>query len=188
VAGPSSGRAVVLIDGRVRGTFDQYAASPRFKVERSFHGLAPGPHTITVRATGGRSPEATDALVAIDAFRAGGRTVWSPPVRGSWRTQDVHDGQAAVSDLGRASATVVFHGSGIVWHTARGPFRGKAEVWIDGALVKTVDGFASSPALVTRTFDGLSPGTHTLRIVVLGTGRPAARGTEVAVDGFSVLP
>jgi hypothetical protein len=30
-------------------------------------------------------------------------------------------------------------------------------------------------------------GVHTLRIVVLGEGRPAARGTLVSVDGFAVL-
>jgi len=188
VTGPTFGRAIVLIDGRVRGTFDQYAASNRFRVERAIHGLAAGPHTITVRATGRRSPGASDALVAIDAFRAGGKTVWSPPLRGSWRTQRVGGGTAAVTDLGRASATFVFHGTGVRWRTARGPFRGRAEVWLDGALLRTVDNFAPAPSPVTRTIDGLALGTHTLRIVVLGTARPAARGTEVAVDGFSVLP
>jgi hypothetical protein len=93
-----------------------------------------------------------------------------------------------VTDLGRASATFVFHGTGVRWRTARGPFRGKAELWIDGALQKTVDQFAPAPSIVTRTIDGLTLGTHTLRIVVLGTARPAADGTEIAVDGFSVLP
>jgi hypothetical protein len=66
--------------------------------------------------------------------------------------------------------------------------KGKAELWVDGVLLKTVDNFAPSPTLVTRTIDGLALGTHTLRIVVLGTARPAAKGTEVTVDGFSVLP
>ena len=51
-----------------------------------------------------------------------------------------------------------------------------------------MDNFAPAPVLVTRTIDGLALGTHTLRIVVLGTARPAAKGTEVAIDGFSVLP
>lgn len=187
-AGSTFGRAIVLIDGRVRGTFDQYAAATRFKVERTFHGLAPGPHAITVRATGKRSPGASDALVAIDAFRAGGKTVWTPALTGSWRTQRVGGGTAAVTDLGRASATFAFYGTGVRWRTARGPFKGKAELWVDGVLLKTVDNFAPSPTPVTRTIDGLTLGTHTLRIVVLGTSRPAAKGTEVSVDGFSVLP
>jgi GH25 family lysozyme M1 (1,4-beta-N-acetylmuramidase) len=188
VMGPAFGRAIVLIDGHDRGTFDGYAPANRFKVARTFHGLAPGPHTITVRATGKRSSAATDALVAIDAFRAGGSKVWSPTLTGSWRMQRVGDGTAAVTDLGRASATFVFHGTGVRWRTARGPFRGKAELWIDGALLKTVDNFAPAPAIVTRTIEGLALGTHTLRIVVLGTARPAADGAEIAVDGFSVLP
>jgi hypothetical protein len=34
-AGPSMGRASVLVDGRRIGSFDQYAPSPAFKVARS---------------------------------------------------------------------------------------------------------------------------------------------------------
>jgi GH25 family lysozyme M1 (1,4-beta-N-acetylmuramidase) len=188
VAGPAFGRATVLIDGRARGTFDQYATSPRFKEERTFRGLAPGSHTIMVRATGTRSSIATDSLVAIDAFRTGGKTIWTPALTGSWRTQRAGPGTAAVSDLGRASATFAFHGTGVRWRTARGPFKGRAEVWVDGTLVKTVDNFAPAPQLTMRTIDGLAPGTHTLRIVVLGSARPAAQGAEVTVDGFTVLP
>jgi GH25 family lysozyme M1 (1,4-beta-N-acetylmuramidase) len=188
VAGPAFGRATVLIDGRVRGTFDQYAPATRFKVERTIHGLAAGPHTITVRATGARSPAASDTLVALDAFRAGGKTVWTPAFAASWPAQKVAGGTGSVTDLGRASATFRFHGTGVRWRTARGPFKGKAEIWIDGGLVKTVDNFAAAPSLVARAIDGLPLGTHTLRIVVLGSGRPAAKGAEVTIDGFSVVP
>ena len=39
---------------------------------------------------------------------------------------------------------------------------------------------------VGRTASGLAAGSHTLKVVVLGTERAAARGSRVVVDGFRV--
>ncbi len=84
------------------------------------------------------------------------------------------------------TATFRFSGSQVAWNGPKGPTRGKAQVWIDGAYVKTIDLYASRFSarnrLYTRGFGGA--GSHTLMIKVLGTsGRPV-----VAIDEFIVWP
>jgi hypothetical protein len=75
----------------------------------------------------------------------------------------------------------------IDWTTATGPDQGKAEVYLDGALVKTVNGYATTPSSgVTRSFGDLADGLHTLRILVLGRSRPAASDALVTIDRFEV--
>jgi hypothetical protein len=49
----------------------------------------------------------------------------------------------------------------------------------------TFDGFARTwSTRVKRRFQGLGPGAHVLSVEVLGTRRPAANGTRVAVDAL----
>jgi GH25 family lysozyme M1 (1,4-beta-N-acetylmuramidase) len=189
VAGPTQGKAAVSIDGRERGTFDQYAASADFKVARTFRGLARGEHTITIRVLGKR-PSGSDTQVAIDAFEAGGRLTPDPELDASWgklKLRAASRGRAAVSDGARTEATLVFRGTGVEWHTVRGPDQGRAEVYVDGALVKTWDNYGSRTSLEVRRVTGLEDGVHELRIVVLDEGRAAATGTRVTIDGFSVV-
>ncbi len=190
VAGPSQGRAAVWIDGKAKGTFDQYAPSMSFKVARSFRHLPSGEHTITVRVLGQPgSTNATDAQVSIDAFQAGGNVIWNPVLHSSWRnakSSGASGGSVAVSDLAGSAVAFTFFGSGVEWHTVRGPHQGRAQIYVDGALVKTVDNYASAPAAALRSIDGLVVGVHQLTIVVLGDARPAAAGTEISIDAFAV--
>jgi hypothetical protein len=81
-----------------------------------------------------------------------------------------------------------FRGIGVSWQTVRGPSQGRAQMFVDGALVKTVDNYERQPmAGVTRSVTGLTDGVHTLRIVVLGTARPVATGAFVSVDRLSAI-
>jgi GH25 family lysozyme M1 (1,4-beta-N-acetylmuramidase) len=192
VAGPSYGKASVWIDGHAEGTFNQYAPSVHTKVARSFTGLAPGPHTITVRVLGRRgSLQATDAQVALDAFQGGGRIWWTPPLRTTWQRADVggaSGGDVAVSDQARTTVALTFRGSGVRWQTVRGPDQGRAQIFVDGALVKTVDNYAATTTTgVLRSITGLAVGIHELLIVATGEARPASHGTKVSVDRFSIL-
>jgi hypothetical protein len=65
------------------------------------------------------------------------------------------------------------------------PGRGRAEVWIDGVLAATIDTYRSTTTprqvMFTRTFT--TSGTHTIRMVVLGTSGRA----RVDLDAFLVL-
>ncbi len=73
-----------------------------------------------------------------------------------------------------------FYGTGVRWHTARGPMGGKAKVWLDGAGPLVVDLYRPSLQLVTLEKTGLPLGWHCVVIEV----------TEgiVAVDAFEVVP
>jgi GH25 family lysozyme M1 (1,4-beta-N-acetylmuramidase) len=189
--GPDQGRAAIRIDGVRRGTFDQYAPARHARVARTFDGLERGPHTIVVRAIGTAAASASDTQVVVDAFGFGGDVVANPALEAAWGSVDApaaSGGSLAASDLERASVTFTFRGSGVEWTTVRDRHQGRASIFVDGAFVRTVDGYAASPTYgVVRSVTGLAPGVHTLRVVVLGEGRPAATGTFVSVDRFVAI-
>ncbi len=190
--GPAQGRAAVSIDGHGVGTFDQYAPKPAFRVARRFTKLAHGWHTITVRVLGTASAGPSDTQVSVDAFEAAGELVKNPPLAAAWGTLEsarATEGRAAASDLARSSVSFTFRGTGVEWITIRRRDQGRAELWVDGLLVRTVDDYAAQPTFgVERSITGLASGVHTLRIVVLGQARPAATGALVSVDRFVVIP
>lgn len=190
--GPAQGKASVSIDGRHFGTFDQYAGHASFRVARAFTGLERGAHAITIRVLGTGSAAASDSQVVVDAFEAGGSLVKSPALVASWGTLEssrASEGRAAVADLARASVELTFRGTGVTWETIRRRDQGRAEIYVDGIYVRTLDNYAPTPTFgVERSVTGLAAGLHTLRIVVLGEGRPAATGTAISVDRFVVLP
>ncbi len=190
--GPAQGTASVTIDGHPRGTFNQYATTVNTKVARTFKGLTAGPHSITIHVLGKRgSQAATDAQVAVDAFRAGGKVIWTPALDARWRTVHVSGasgGSVVQSDSAHATMSFAFRGTGVTWQTIRGPAQGRAQLLVDGVLVKTVDNYADQPiAGVARSVTGLADGVHTLSIVVLGTARPVATGAFISVDRLSAI-
>lgn len=99
----------------------------------------------------------------------------SPRHIGGW----VHSSRAR-----GAKAVFKFNGNQVVWLGPKGPAYGRAAVYIDGVLVKTVNlhslGKHYRQKLFTATFSTV--GTHYLTIKVLGTsGHPL-----VSVDGYLV--
>jgi bacillopeptidase F len=189
VTGPSQGKAEVSIDGRSKGTFDQYASSIHYKVARTFKGLPSGEHTITVSVLGRPgSAKAKDQLVAVDAFRVGPTVTATPTLDVRWRTareSAASGGSFASSGLTGASATFTFRGTGVDWYTVRGPNQGRAQILVDGELLRTVDGYAPVATYgVVRSITGLPDDVHTLRIVATGTSRAISTGTLVSVDRF----
>ncbi|HSJ52018.1 MAG TPA: glycoside hydrolase family 25 protein [Actinomycetota bacterium] len=190
VAGPDQGRAAVWIDGVRRGAFDQHSTRPSFGVERTFGGLARGPHTIAIRVLGTASPGATDTKVVVDAFVTPSGTIRTPTVAASWgtiRASRASGGAVAASDLADASISFTFRGTGVDWTTVRDRRQGRAAVYLDGMLLRTVNNYAAEPTFgVVRSIDGLEAGLHTLRIVVLGESRRVSKGTFVSVDRLEV--
>ncbi len=89
-----------------------------------------------------------------------------------------------------AKATITFTGTDVSWVAQRGPDRGKAEVWLDGALVESIDLYAASaqPRRVVYNASSLDPSQqHTLEVRVLGTKRAASTNARVDVDAFVAL-
>ncbi|OGO58501.1 MAG: hypothetical protein A2Z32_03445 [Chloroflexi bacterium RBG_16_69_14] len=106
---------------------------------------------------------------------------------GSWRSAS-HRGYAGdavrYATTAGARATFAFNGTRVIWYGPVGPTRGQARVFIDGALVKTVDlqrsSFTARKAVFTRSWT--TPGKHTLVIEVVGTaGHPYVAIDELAV-------
>ncbi len=104
---------------------------------------------------------------------------------GTWHTltdRYASAGSEASSTAPGSSVTFTFTGSAVGWVAARGPDRGQAKVYIDGAYVHTIDLHASTYGARRLAYVQRWPanGSHTLRIVVVGTtGHP-----RVDVDGF----
>ena len=137
------------------------------------------------------APGAADTQIAVDAIQVGGKVIWSPELGFAWgkaKNTGASGGDVAVSDLARTTATLAFYGTGVDWHTVKGPHQGRAQIYLDGSLLRTVDNFANAPVTAVRTIGGLALGEHQLRIVALGEARPAARGTQTSIDAFTVIP
>lgn len=193
--GPDRGKATVTIDGLGKGTVDLYAPSPVNAVI-TYSGLSSGSHTIAVKVLGTKRTVASAANVTVDGFEIGS----APPVQetapevgyGSWsatRNTAASSGSYRSSGASGAVAAVAFTGTGITWVTAFGPSYGRAAVSLDGGTPVTVDLYRSGQTWRTtgRSITGLTPGAHTLTVRALGTRNAASTGTQVVVDGFTVL-
>ena len=107
--------------------------------------------------------------------------------RGTWsvaKHPKYLNGLVRRSNQRGASASIAFKGTGISWVGPKGPTRGRARVYVDGKLSKTVNLWASGyvPNRVLYTVKWADMGSHSLKIVVLGTaGHPT-----VAIDAFVV--
>jgi len=111
----------------------------------------------------------------------------SPAIRygGTWTvgySTGYSGGSTRYATAAGAWASYTFTGSSIGWVAAVGPGRGSANVYVDGVYQRTVSLYSSTVALrrVAYVFTWAVQGTHTIRIVAVGTaGHP-----RVDVDGF----
>jgi hypothetical protein len=174
--------------------------------------VAPAPDITVLAATGGavRSmmteiPFATPRSYAVRAADApGNQGQWTvaPPAEVVVVGESSSAVRRSAGWVGRSSAFALggrdlsatragawlrhtFTGRGIALVGATGPLRGRAEVWLDGARVATIDTRSTASAGRVLLYAGaVSPATpHTIEVRVLGTpGRP-----RIDVDGFLVL-
>jgi hypothetical protein len=191
LTGPSYGRAAVYVDGTRKASVNNYAASAHAKVARTVTGLRAGAHKVVIRVAGVKgSTKGKDTLVAVDGFRVGATTWATPSVTASWQSvaaSSASGGHYVRDNLAGASVSFTFRGTGVTWLTATGPTMGKAAVYLDGALVRTVDGYAAATHYrVGRSLTGLADKRHVVKVVVLGTRSARAKGTDVVVDGWTV--
>jgi GH25 family lysozyme M1 (1,4-beta-N-acetylmuramidase) len=189
--GPRMGRAIVRIDGRYRATVDLSATRFAARWTRTFGGLSAGSHRIEIVVTGspGRRSVGGAATVAVDGFRTPAGPLANRASRSAWATADdplAAGGTLAASARPGARATFVFRGTEVGLGTVLGPDRGTAQLWVDGALVKTVDLFAPVPAVGIRWARGLPDGVHRVRVVVTGRHTAGSSAAAVAIDGWTV--
>jgi len=92
---------------------------------------------------------------------------------------------------GRWSGTQLqarFSGESVAWIGPKQPVYGKADVYIDGVKVATVDCYASAAQSVSSTTiwetSGLSDDDHTIAVRLTGQKNPSSTGYIVVVDEF----
>ena len=81
-----------------------------------------------------------------------------------------------------------FTGTGVKWIGFSDPWSGIAQVWLDGALVGTIDTYSATQQAqkVQYSVNNLSNAAHTMQIVATGTQDSQSGGAWVWVDAFDV--
>jgi subtilisin family serine protease len=111
---------------------------------------------------------------------------------GRWPLQALStasDGYVRYTTAYGAKAKFSFAGRNVAWVAPKGPDRGKAEVWIDGVKVATVDLYSSSaqPRKMMFTKSWSSSDSHTLEVRATDTKNASSSGKRVDVDAFVAL-
>jgi hypothetical protein len=92
----------------------------------------------------------------------------------------------SVSSTKGAEATITFNGTGAIVTGPYLPTGGKAEVYLDGKLDRTVDVYPDEDRTkggeaVWHSF-GLKNGPHTIRLVVVGEPATGSNGTDIEIE------
>jgi len=89
----------------------------------------------------------------------------------------VSGGTAKEANTSGFRAVFSFTGTGVSWIGARGPWAGIARVSVDGALVATIDTYASADQTQVAIYStsGLASGAHTLTVEVTEPPTRSAR-------------
>jgi hypothetical protein len=143
-----------------------------------------------------------DSADSIEARRVRKVDCTSPETvcLGAWKLQDAPIASRNSDHVGD-SVMLEFEGTGIYWRAQQGPDCGKADVFLDGTLQKTVDCCgAYTPYKFWFVKTGHDAGAHSIKIVVRGDKNANSTGTWIkhmsfecagdcnqASDGFSGL-
>lgn len=191
--GPEQGKAKVVVDGRVRGVYDLYAADDADR-SVSLTGLARRPHTVRIKVLDRKAAASGGTWVAVDGFRYHARNgiaeESSPKVRyDTWHgvaNRHASGGSFRRSDAGGSTISLDFKGRTLRWLTATGPMYGRARVVIDGHA-HAVDLYRPSRHWkVPFTFAHLAKGEHHVTIRATGRKDAASRSASVVVDALVV--
>jgi hypothetical protein len=193
--GPDRGMAEVIVDGVVRKTVDLYSPTPEWKYRVNIAGLPNTLHFVVIRPLNTRNPLATGKWITVDGFKVGNKVYDDKKVSangslysggwGAFLNPSAFQNGYRLSKTKNATATFTFVGTEVVWVTARGPAYGKAQVYIDNVLVKTVSLYSPIQQWKYKvTMSGLPSGVHKLVIKVLGKKHPLSIGTGIMIDYF----
>jgi hypothetical protein len=208
VRGPAGGVARVYLDGALHAEVDTYSPTEIQAVVLTVTDLEAATHTLAIEASGQKNAQASDNVIAVDAFDvrsrfeeqdpsiaytsvdSGARWILENRDRAwSGTTANSGGGSAAYSRAG-TRAEFSFTGIQVTWIGFRGPFAGIADVSLDGAFAGRIDLYSSSEELQVPVFSasGLTAGPHILRIDVTGGKNAASADSIVVVDAFEVTP
>lgn len=107
---------------------------------------------------------------------------------GKWSTSGFSSGYYNDTDhfttTTGSTAEYTFNGTSIAWYGVKGSDHGKADVYIDGVLDRTVDLYQETRSVQSLIYSNteLSSGVHTIKIVVRSDRNPSASNNYVEVD------
>lgn len=111
---------------------------------------------------------------------------------GTWRSRanTLYSGnRMSYNNVAGSSLSATFTGGRIEIVSDRDPYRGQADVLIDGAVAGSIDCYAPSTQIQAVVFAAdVAQGTHTVAVQPTGLKNASARGTYVVVDAFNVYP
>jgi hypothetical protein len=116
-----------------------------------------------------------------------GETTSLATYEGTWGTAvttAAWRGRTLFATKAGAGVTLAFTGQAVGLIATTAPTRGRADVFVDGLYIKTIDLGSTTPRYRQVVYAGrFAPGRHTLQVVLLQT----AGRTRLDVDGFIVL-
>ncbi|WP_160724103.1 S8 family serine peptidase [Bacillus sp. USDA818B3_A] len=194
------GIAKVTLDGTAQNV-DLYSSMAKYnttvfeKVD-----LKPGTHTIKIEWTGLKNSLARKSSTAINVDSLTVTNKQSVTVEennatvsysGSWiaaSSASLSGGTAKTASTKGSAAELKFTGEGVKVLGSTGSNRGKADIYVDGKLVKTVDLYSSTTKYKAAIYEAanLSKGSHVIKIVNRGEKAAASSGTSITVDSFVV--
>ncbi len=196
------GYARVTLDDRPSVIVDLYSSATLFKqkVWETPVGLSNGDHTLKIECTHTGRPGAVDTNINVDAFDVIGTLSGSEGLTryqqtsalmyaGAWsnfRIPRASFGSYWRSSAPGASVTIPFKGTRLDWIATKGTTLSKADVYVDGAFVTTVD--LANPVVLYQqnvfTTGTLADGYHTVKIV---RNAHDATGKFISLDAVDVL-
>ena len=174
-----SGEAEVFIDGVSQGIVDLYR-NGEAPVSVLFDGFAPGQHLLELQVLGTANTFASGTRVQLDYADFGDGSLLAD---GNFEQDDerllISGGWTTVAYAGASGESYIRSGAGTAWFPFAGDSfslqtiahsnAGKAQLFVDGVYLDTIDMFAPvfSSAAIARSFsyDGLGSGPHVLQIM-----------------------
>lgn len=194
---PLGGYGTVQLDSRTPVTVSFFRSSTAYRqVVWSASGLTSGVHTVRVRVLGTKPTGSSSTYVYVDAFTNGpsvvqetaasvrqgfSRVAASSAFGGSYDRELV---DPAGDTGGKPEYRLTFQGTAVSLYAVRSTASGRARVIVDGVARGDVDLYATATYYNTRVFglSGLPAGTHSVRLVLLGTKSTSSSGYFVQLD------
>ncbi|MDH3389327.1 MAG: thrombospondin type 3 repeat-containing protein, partial [Gammaproteobacteria bacterium] len=174
--------APLLVSNTIQ--FGEIRFSPNYAIDQTLFGIS---HNRILRSSD-RGDSWQDASLDVVRHEDARQSV---QFSGTWYSIPISVFSAATVNVAIDSgseAKINFFGTGVDWIGLLGPSSGYAEVYLDGALVETVDQFRPATTINASVFSiqDLPPGSHELRIVATGAQDPFAFGNTTLVDAIEV--
>ena len=134
-------------------------------------------------------PESSDPMFGRQT-KIVGASNYEMKYSGSWideKNPDSYEGKTKCSSAPNSSVEFSFEGTAIYWRAVHSPQSGRADIYIDGALRKTVDAYSPRSTSCEQFLyfnTGLTNARHTIKVVVTGKKHAKATGARISHIAF----